>query len=458
MEKEPITVRLYFLGQPMAALTYREEDGAHFLEFDPGFLQLGHDLSPVNLPLERLAQPRVFRTGDSPFAGGLPGLIADSLPDAWGDRVLRAERPEIRTIVGKLAAIGRRGPGAITFDPAIGSGVDANASPVNLSALAARAATLATSQPAPLGTDAVTAALARGGSSLGGAYPKTTAHLPLGSDTLERREILVGGATPAGHVPCILKFSPADPEGGGTVEFAYMKLAKAAGIHVPRSCLVHDGVRRHFAVERFDRAVAPDGTTRRRHVHTLSGMLHQRASDGQLDYADFMRLTRRLCGHLDAVECFRRAVFNLLALNRDDHGRNHAFLYDEATRTWTLAPAYDMNPNVANVLIGLSWFGSAAIPERFGDLIRLAELGGIRPAIVRTIFGEVEEAVIGGWPRIALDCGVPNEIAKIWEKDMLTQTRQLRADAAAVTAMAKRSTIKGNAGTTTTERKRSSKE
>jgi serine/threonine-protein kinase HipA len=458
MDKEPNTVRLFFLGQPMAALSYREDDGAHFLEFDSGFLQLGHDLSPVYLPLERLAHPRVFRIGDSPFAGGLPGLIADSLPDAWGDRVMRAEMPEIRTIVGKLAAIGRRGPGAITFEPAIGPGVDADASPVNLSALAARAAALATSQPAPLGTDAVNAALARGGSSLGGAFPKTTAHLPFGSETLERREILVGGATPAGHVPCIMKFSPADPDGGGTVEFAYMKLAATAGIRVPRSCLVHDGERRHFAVERFDRTIAPDGTTRCRHVHTLSGMLHQRASDGQLDYSDFMRLTRRLCGHRDAVECFRRAVFNLLALNRDDHGRNHAFLYDETTRTWTLAPAYDMNPNVANVLIGLSWLGSAAIPQKFVDLIRLAELGGIRPATARTIFGEVEEAVLGGWRRMAAECGVPNGIAEIWERGMLTQTRQLRADAAVITATAKRSTVKRNVAKSTTERKRSSQE
>jgi serine/threonine-protein kinase HipA len=430
MDQNPSSVRLAFLGQPMATLTHREDDGAHLLEFEASFLRRGHDLSPVSFPLEQMAQSRVFRAGDSPFPSGLPGLIADSLPDAWGDRVMRAELPHITTIVGKLAAIGRRGPGAITFEPALGPGRDGDASSVELAALAERAAALATAKPAPLTTDAINAALAKGGSSLGGAFPKTTAHLPLSADVLDKREILVGGPTPAGHVPCILKFSPADSDGGGAVEFAYMTMAEAAGIRVPRVCLVNDGQRRHFAAARFDRYLAPDGTMAKRHVHTLSGLLHRRASDGQLDYSDFMRLARRLCGHEEAVECLRRAIFNLLAVNRDDHGRNHAFLYDETTRTWTLAPAYDLNPNVANVLIGLSWFGSAAIPQTLADVNRMAELAGIRPSMVRTIFAEVENAVLSGWRSTATRCGVPSEIVTIWEKEMLIQTRALRADVA----------------------------
>lgn len=414
----------------MGRLTHREDDGAHLLEFDASFLRLGHDLSPVSFPLEQMAQPRVLRLGDSPFPGGLPGLIADSLPDAWGERVMRAELPEITTILGKLAAIGRRGPGAITFEPALGPGRDSDASSVELASLAEHAAALAGSTSTPLTTDDVNAALVKGGSSLGGAFPKTTAHLPLTTDVLDKREILIGGPTPAGHVPCILKFSPADSDGGGAVEFAFMKMAKAAGIRVPRTCLVNDGQRRHFAAERFDRTVTSDGTVAKRHVHTLSGLLHRRASDGQLDYSDFMRLSRRLCGHTEAVECLRRAIFNLLAVNRDDHGRNHAFLYDETARGWTLAPAYDLNPNVANVLIGLSWFGSAAIPQKLEELNRLAELAGIRPSMVRMIFGEVENAVMTGWRPIATEYGVPAGIVSAWEKEMLVQTRALRADVA----------------------------
>lgn len=426
-EREPQSVRLTFLEQPMAVLTYRE-DGAHLLEFDAAFQATGHDLSPVNLPVEQQRAARVFRAGDSSFVGGLPGLIADSLPDAWGDRVLRAEMPSLQTPVGKLAAIGRRGPGAITFEPAIGSGRDDTTESVNLAKLAAAAADLVATSS--LTTAHVDAALAKGGSSLGGAYPKTSAHLPLAGELLERREILIGGATPPGHVPCILKFSRAGPEGDGAMEFAYWKMAKAAGIRVPRACLVFDGERRHFAVERFDRYIKADGTTGRKHVHTLSGLLHQRASDGQLDYTDFMRLSRRLCGQAEARECFRRAVFNLMALNRDDHGRNHAYLYHELTRTWMLAPAYDLNPSVANVLVGLSWFGSAALPKTLTELMRFAELGGMRRSDVLKIFGEVEEAVLGGWNHLAAECRIPKDIAAEWGSEMKKQTKELRSSVA----------------------------
>ena len=108
----------------------------HALELDRAFLASGHDLSPLSLPLDSFANgPRLFRPGDTPFAGGLPGLIADSLPDAWGERMLRHEMPEVQTLLGKLAAIGPRGPGAITFEPVLGAGADQNPTAVDLAIL-----------------------------------------------------------------------------------------------------------------------------------------------------------------------------------------------------------------------------------------------------------------------------------------------------------------------------------
>jgi serine/threonine-protein kinase HipA len=214
-------------------------------------------------------------------------------------------------------------------------------------------------------------------------------------------------------------------------------MAKNAGIRVPHACLVHDGERRHFASARFDRYLRPDGTWGRRHVHTLSGFLHRRASDGQIDYEEFIRSARTLGGAEEARECFRRAVFNLLTTNRDDHGRNHAFLYNETERTWTLSPAYDLNPNVANVLIALTWLGSPEIPTRFEQLTRLAEIGGIPARAARTIYGEVEAAALGGWNAAAAYAGVPEKITRIWEKEMIQQTKPLRDDARRPSAAAK---------------------
>lgn len=426
---EPNLLRLRFLGAPMGTLAYRPDGPFHALELERAFIAAGHDLSPLNLPLDSFSRgPRVFRPGDSPFDGGLPGLLADSLPDSWGARMLKIEVPGLQTILGKLAAIGERGPGGITFEPVLGKGADDESVSTDLAGLARDAAQLAKT-PSVLTPEDVNAALARGGGSLGGAQPKVAAHLPASGEFQQLQNILIGGATPAGQVPSVVKLSPLDDEGGGAVEFAFWIMAKNAGIRVPQACLVHDGERRHFASARFDRYLRRDGTWGRRHVHTLSGFLHRRAADGQIDYEEFIRSARTLGGAAEARECFRRAVFNLLTTNRDDHGRNHAFLYNETERTWTLSPAYDLTPNVANVLIALTWLGSSEIPTRFEQLTRLAEIGGIPARAARTIYEEVEAATLGGWNAAAAYAGVPEKIAALWEIEMIRQTKPLRENA-----------------------------
>ena len=252
----------------MATLAFRADLNAFALEFDPSFVREGHDLSPLKLPLQVYGRGvHVFQASDSPFAGGLPGLIADSLPDAWGEKLLRQEMPEVRTIMGKLAAVGRRGPGAISFEPPLGVGAGTTATIADLGALARAADALRTS-PTPLTSDHIDRALARGGSSLGGAYPKISTHLPLGVEVLDKRDVLVGGPTPPGHSPSILKFEREGGEADGAVEFAFSLMAKAAGIRVAQTCLVNDGHRRHFACARFDRYQRKDGGWGRYHVHT----------------------------------------------------------------------------------------------------------------------------------------------------------------------------------------------
>lgn len=426
---EPTLLHLKFLDRPLGLLAHRPGEAVHALELDREFLASGHDPSPLSLPVALLAAgPRLFRAGDSPFVGGLPGLIADSLPDAWGNRMLQQERPDIRTPLGKLAVIGQRGPGAITFEPVLGAGADATTSPAVLAELA-RVADRLRASPVAMTADHVGAALAKGGSSLGGAQPKASVHLRLDGEQIARNEVLIGGRPPETYSPCVLKFARDSDEAEGAVEFAFWLMARKAGIRVPRACLVHDGERRHFAVERFDRHRRADGTMARRHVHSLSGMMHRLPADGAIDYEDFMRLSRRLGGAPEAQECFRRAVFNLLATNRDDHGRNHVFSYDENTRDWTLAPAFDLTPSVFNTLVGLAWLGTLAIPTRFDSLEKLAEVGGISPKAAREIYHQVEAATIGGWRKAAKQAGVPEPMIHYWENEMKQQTRPLREDA-----------------------------
>lgn len=410
----------------MATLAQAGDPPGYALALEPEFLETGHDLSPLRLSRESLtSRPEIYRDGITPFPGGLPGLIADSLPDSWGQRMQQLAHPGLKTLLGKLAAVGMHGPGAISFEPVLekGHGVAS----VNLSRMAEEAARLANA-PAELTAERVDQFLVKGSSGLGGAQPKKEVHLPEGAPILNLTDVLVGGDPPTGYNSHILKFSPIDDEGGGSTEYAFTVMARRAGINAAQGRLICDGKRRHFATARFDRVRHPNGSLGRRHVHTLSGMLHQPASNAGIDYEDFIRLSRRLAGVPSAEECFRRAVFNLLSTNRDDHGRNHAFIYDDASRLWTLSPAYDMNPSVYNVLIALSWLHSMEIPQSFAPLQKLAEIGGINPQKAREIYQQVNAAV-ADWPSIARDAEVPLPIIDSWQKDMLQQTRALRADA-----------------------------
>ena len=433
---EPTRLRVLFHDRPLGEIAYSEKNKCFALQFAQSFLGENHDLSPLHLPLEKIGgKALVFRERDSPFAGGLPGLIADSLPDRWGQRMIDREVPGIcrTTTLGKLAAIGSRGPGAISFEPVLGCGADQESIVGNLASLADEASLIRTHPLTPVQVDA---ALARGGSSLGGVFPKLTTYLPLMGDdsgqAIALDKVHIGGhRPPLGHVPCILKLANAGEDAEGTVEYAFWLMARKAGIRVPPACLVNDGQRRHFACARFDRHVLPDGSVRKQHCHTLSGMLHKRPAEGGIDYEDYIRLTQTLCGVKEAEECFRRAVFNLLSTNRDDHGRNHAYLYDDQAENkllaWKLSPAYDTNPHVANVLIALTWNHSNARPNASTEVLNLADSGGIPRSRALEIYAQVESAIlgVGGWTEASRLACIPPATARAWGDNIESQSKHL---------------------------------
>ena len=104
-------------------------------------------------------------------------------------------------------------------------------------------------------------------------------------------------------------------------------------------------------------------------------------------------------------------------------------MYDEPTRKWELAPAYDLNPNIANALIGLSWMGSLQIPTDFGDVLKLAKVGGIDLTKARKIYEQVETAVLGGWRKAAIEADVPLPMIDYWQHELEVQTKSLRLSA-----------------------------
>ncbi len=427
---EPILLRLRYLGQPMATLAHNPREQSYALQFTEEFLQTGHDLSPVQLPVARAGSTlQLFGPGSTPLHAGLPGLIADALPDAWGERMLKHELPELRTTMGKLAALGQRASGAITFEPVLGQGGDETVLRVSLAAIA-READAFRAEPVSLDRNAVNIALAHAGGTLGGAFPKLSAYLPLAPEgtALSLHELLVGGAPPPNHQPVILKLERLGDETEGAVEFAFWRMAKRAGLRVPPAWLVEDEGRRHFATARFDRIKSAQGDWSRLHVHSLSGLLHKEAANGKIGYEELIRLARALGGVPEAHEAFRRILFNLLATNRDDHGRNHAFLYFDQLKTWQLSPAYDLNPNVCNTFIALNWLGDMRLPRRFDDVLRLAEVAGLGKSAVREMFSEIESATVGAWETEAVNAGVSDVSRKVWGHEIQYQTAELRAD------------------------------
>ncbi|MBC7973469.1 MAG: type II toxin-antitoxin system HipA family toxin [Myxococcales bacterium] len=297
-------------------------------EYDGEFLARKLELSPFHLRLGPdvvVGQPQLF--------GGLMGVFEDSLPDGWGRLLLDRRVVELGmsgaalTPLDRLTAVGARSMGALVYEPEL---VLDDPTTVKLSALAAQAELVLRDAR---GAD-LEQLIAVGGSPKG-ARPKVLIQLgPDGEVQLGAKAILPG------FTAWLVKF-PAreDHPHSATLEHAYFLMAKAAGIDVPRTQLLHRTTRHpgYFAIERFDR----EGTTRI-HMHTLGGLLQLEHGYAALDYRDLLKVTRELTRNEAAVaEMFRRACFNVLAHNRDDHSRNFAFLMNERG-AWRPSPAYDL--------------------------------------------------------------------------------------------------------------------
>ncbi|OHE79480.1 MAG: hypothetical protein A3G75_06410 [Verrucomicrobia bacterium RIFCSPLOWO2_12_FULL_64_8] len=372
--------------------TLAESKAGIVFEYAPAFLESGHELSPFNLPL----RPGVhLRSG-----GVLPGLFDDSLPDAWGRRVMlewfrRQGTPEHQvTPLAMLACVGRHGMGALTYEPARDE-PEKPSQPVSLAAL--QAAAVRAEQAGEIDLNLFAAV----GSSAGGARPKALIALPRSGSG---RTLAGAGEVPATHEAWLVKFDTSADGTLGPLEEAYALMARAAGVEMPPTRLLEtrhgSRVRRHFAVKRFDR----EGDLRIHH-HTLAAMMH--VGGGDLSYEVFLRVTRRLTqDEGEVLRAFRRAAFNVIASNRDDHGKNHGFLYRE--RKWALGPAYDLT---FSSLQHLRERGMAILGERAAvdasSLRRLAAAEGLDRRTVEGIIDHVRAAV-GRWREFAEQAQVPD--------------------------------------------------
>ena len=335
---------------------------------------------------------------------GLHGFLSDSLPDAWGQLLMkrRLEKLGIRidtlSALDRLAIVGQTGRGALVYHPATTPTEDVGTIDLDMLAEESRVLLLG-DDPGQIDT------LARLGGASGGARPKI--HLGIASDGE------LGGEGDAGHEHWIVKFrGTVDPIDIGPVEEAYARMARAAGIDMAASRLLPTQTGPgYFATRRFDRP-APG---RRLHMISLAGALEARADLPSIDYDMFLRATMAITRHADDVEeVFRRMVFNILAHNRDDHTRQHSFLQDAAGE-WRLAPAYDLTfSNGPGGEHYLAVEGEGRAPTRT-QVIMLGRRHGLSD---RTIAATIEKvrASLSDWPRIATAAGATVSVAEIAER------------------------------------------
>jgi serine/threonine-protein kinase HipA len=364
------------------------------------------------MPLARAKTPFVFTGLPRETYHGLPAMLADALPDAFGNSLINAWMakrgipPQSISPLDRLAYMGRRGMGALAFKPARGAMAESS-TPLKMKGLveAARRA-VAGDLSDDSHAKAALSNIIRVGTSAGGARAKAVVAWNPETDELRSGQFDVA----PGFEHWLLKFDGVgkdgdlgEAEGYGRIEYAYHRMAAAAGVVMSPCRLMAENGRAHFMTRRFDR----DGN-RRIHVQTLCAMQHmdykQRATHAYESL--FMTAKALQLGDVAGIQLFLRMAFNVAARNCGGHSKNFAFMLQEGGR-WELAPAYDIthayNPQsywVAQHLMSINGKFQGAARQ---DLMVLASRFNI-PAVSMLL--EQVNAAVAQWDRFADEAGV----------------------------------------------------
>ena len=412
------SAEVYLWGTKMATVSLREGDPIASFSYSDEAHDLGIAISPITMPLDR----RIYRFPELPMGSfhGLPGLLSDSLPDKFGNKVIAAwmlREGKSQTdfnCLDRLSYAGKRGMGALEYRPALfdKEDVDEQVSVSELSQLAAEVLKSREEARAELvpGMNKYSSIL-KVGSSAGGARAK--ALIGWNEGTGEVRSGQVKLPTEFGY--WLIKFDGlegnGDKEGDdkwgyGRVEYAYYLMAKAAGINM-NECRLWN--RRHFMTRRFDRTLTGD----KLHMQTLGGMAHYDFNDPvSYSYEQAFEIVRRIVPDARAgEEFFRRMVFNVLAWNCDDHVKNVSFLMDR-NGEWTLSPAYDECYAYNPVGAWTSNHQMSVNGKRIGitdeDMIAAGKSANLSALKAKKVIARVREAV-AEWERFAAEAEVKDE-------------------------------------------------
>jgi len=333
----------------LGAVAWNENRGCADFEYDPAFIKQGLEVSPLMMPLGK--QVYSFSGLKAETYHGLPGMLADALPDRFGNNLIdlwlarQGRTPAHFSPVERLCYMGTRAMGALEFEPALEPRLEKSV-PLEMAELVELTSRILDHKKTLTANflknrqDALKAII-RVGTSAGGNRAKAV--IAWNSKT---GEVLSGHVdVPEGFEPWILKFdgvndeSLGGPKGFGRIEYAYYLMAVKAGIEMSSCRLLMENGRAHFMTRRFDR----DREGRKIHAQSLCALAHYDFNAaGEYGYEQAFNIILRLnLGHQALQEMYRRMVFNVLARNQDDHTRNISFLMN-ADGVWSLSPAFDM--------------------------------------------------------------------------------------------------------------------
>ncbi len=411
-------VRLW--GTRIGAVLLPDGQNVALFEYEPRFISSAIEVSPITMPLQP-ELPYSFPELSEQSFKGLPGLLADSLPDRYGNALIDAwlatqgRAPEEFNAVQRLCYIGKRGMGALEFAPSMGPrpakshDVDIEALVELASEVMAQREDLAVSLQGP-GKEQALKEILRVGTSAGGARAKALIALNPATNEVRSGQLDVD----PGFEHWILKFDGVedksrdlgDTQGYGAIEWVYSQMAMRAGIDMTECRLLAENGRRHFMARRFDRL--DDGS--KLHMQSLAALAHLDYNQpGANSYEQAFQVIRRLGLPMAAVEQqFRRMAFNVVARNQDDHVKNIAFLMNRAGE-WSLSPAFDL---VYAYNRSGSWTAQHQMSinsKRDGftveDLRRVSDVASMKRGRAEEILAEVTD-VVRSWPGLAAGAGI----------------------------------------------------
>ena len=411
-------VRLW--GRRIGAVSLAEGDDVATFQYDPAFARSGIEISPVTMPLSNRVY--TFPELSRKTFYGLPGLLADSLPDKFGNALIDAwlarqgRTAEAFNAVERLCYTGQRGMGALEFAPAIGPAAR-KSTRIEIDKLVELASEILSHRNnfnvsfADESRDQALTGVLQVGTSAGGARAKAV--IAWNPSTNEVRSGQV--ATEKGFEYWVLKFDGVsgnkdkeleDPKGYGVIEYAYSRMAKDAGITMSACRLFEEHGRRHFMSRRFDRLAGSE----KLHMQSLCALAHYDYNvAGAWSYEQALLVMRQLELPMSSIEeQFRRMAFNVIARNQDDHVKNIAFLMDKSG-VWSLSPAFDMtysfNPSGAWTATHQMTINGKRDNFTMDDLKACAKTASMKRGQAKKIIDEVKQAV-SHWKKYADDAGV----------------------------------------------------